>query len=87
MNRLFKLLVIVFVLAWAAMASAAINDPMRTDPWSDLDRSLADTLSSYWANFAITGDPNGKGLPVWPAFKEKNSERDNATASLPGFPF
>jgi hypothetical protein len=32
-------------------------------------------LSSYWANFAANGDPNGKGLPLWPAFKEKTSER------------
>jgi len=22
-------------------------------------------LSSYWANFATGGDPNGKGLPRW----------------------
>jgi para-nitrobenzyl esterase len=43
--------------------------------WTDTDRMLADTLSSYWANFAANGDPNGKGLPVWPAFKEKTSER------------
>jgi para-nitrobenzyl esterase len=46
-----------------------------TLPWSDTDRTLADTLSSYWANFAANGDPNGKGLPLWPAFKDKVSER------------
>jgi para-nitrobenzyl esterase len=34
---------------------------------------LADTMSSYWANFARTGDPNGKGLPEWPRFRDMNS--------------
>jgi carboxylesterase type B len=23
-------------------------------------------MSSYWANFVATGDPNGTGLPPWP---------------------
>jgi carboxylesterase type B len=38
-------------------------------PFKKEDYAIADMLSSYWANFAITGNPNGKGLPDWPVFK------------------
>ncbi|MCB1690712.1 MAG: carboxylesterase family protein [Halioglobus sp.] len=32
------------------------------------DRVMAETISSYWTNFAKSGNPNGQGLPVWPSF-------------------
>ncbi|HYL75169.1 MAG TPA: carboxylesterase family protein [Bryobacteraceae bacterium] len=41
-------------------------------PWEEADRKLADTMSSYWANFAASGNPNGKGLPKWPGYDAKN---------------
>lgn len=38
-------------------------------PWEASDHQLARDMSSYWANFVKTGNPNGKGLPVWPAYE------------------
>lgn len=41
-------------------------------PWEAVDRSIAETVSSYWANFVAAGDPNGTGLSKWPAFDADN---------------
>lgn len=37
-------------------------------PWTAQDRAIAETMSSYWANIIKTGNPNGPGLPEWPAY-------------------
>ncbi len=35
--------------------------------FNETDRALSEAMSSYWVNFATTGDPNGDGLTIWPA--------------------
>jgi len=37
-------------------------------PWEDTDRKLSDAITSYWVNFAATGNPNGEGLAKWPVY-------------------
>lgn len=39
-----------------------------TQGWTDQDREIAGTMSSYLANYITTGNPNGRGLPRWPAY-------------------
>jgi para-nitrobenzyl esterase len=36
---------------------------------------LAETMMSYWSNFAKTGDPNGPGLLEWPAYTVEKKQR------------
>jgi para-nitrobenzyl esterase len=42
--------------------------------WTKADRKVADEMSSYWVNFARSGNPNGLSLPPWPAFTNTDSK-------------
>jgi para-nitrobenzyl esterase len=41
-------------------------------PWRPEDRAVSELMADYWTNFAKTGDPNGPGLPPWPAYNRQN---------------
>lgn len=67
--------------------------PDQSDPKlaaaSAPDLKVADQMSSYWVNFARSGNPNGDSLPKWPAMRGLDSvdaliiDADPASERLP----
>src|SRR4029450_8950160 len=57
---------------WAPRGYPAAPSP-KLAMASEKDRAMAEQMSSYGVNFARTGDPNGKGPPASPRFKDRNA--------------
>ena len=51
--------------------------PVRAQGHTEFDYALADQMRRYWVNFAASGDPNGAGLPEWPAYTDPEIGRVN----------
>jgi para-nitrobenzyl esterase len=47
------------------------------------DKATAEAANAYWVNFARTGNPNGKGLPEWPAYDAKTDKLIDFTLDGP----
>ena len=47
------------------------------------DEATAQAANAYWANFAKTGDPNGPGLPHWPAYEARTDALIDFTLTGP----
>ncbi|WP_192809468.1 carboxylesterase/lipase family protein [Actinomadura rudentiformis] len=45
---------------------------------------LSDQMISYWSTFAKTGDPNGPGVPQWPAFTSRSQQLQRLTSAGTG---
>lgn len=46
------------------------QDPSPSPRWSPIDRLISKDMMTYWTSFAKDGDPNGPGVPRWPAFTD-----------------
>jgi len=45
------------------------------------DEAMARAMNAYWVNFARKGDPNGAGLPHWPAYSLASDQIMDFTAA------
>lgn len=55
-------------------------------PFVDVDFRLQEIMSSYWTNFAKTGNPNAEDLPQWPVFDMQNPAVINLGDSVYAMP-
>jgi carboxylesterase type B len=55
-----------------------VFDHLNQEPWSwsSADRKVAEEISSYWVNFARSGNPNSPDLPSWSLSQVARDSKD-----------
>ncbi|MBC6993739.1 carboxylesterase family protein [Neolewinella lacunae] len=51
-----------------------LNARWGVDTVTNEDQEVAKIMNTYWANFAKTGNPNGAGVPLWPAYAPRQRQ-------------
>mgnify|MGYP001825959627 FL=1 len=52
--------------------------------WQEADREVAEIMARAFANFILSGDPNGDGVPAWPEFGDSGAVMYFDTTSASG---
>lgn len=56
---------------------------MHVNADNESDVALSEAIGTYWTNFAKYGNPNGEGVPEWPAFSDENPNVMYLTSPTP----
>jgi para-nitrobenzyl esterase len=59
--------------AYGTKASFIGDFAVDPDSYNETDAKISAAMQGAWVQFAKTGDPNGSGLPKWPAFSNNES--------------
>lgn len=66
-----------------SLFSTVMGIPFADALLADDQKKLSAQMISYWTNFARTGDPNGPGVPTWPALTPDSGQIQRLTPEGP----
>jgi para-nitrobenzyl esterase len=72
---------IQFIFPQANPSGFGLNLPQT--PLDANQQKLSDAMVGYWTQFARSGDPNGRGQPVWPSFNRQTQTMQSLVPPTP----